>query len=258
MDINNISLRQEKIYNFIRSHNFVTIPDVSKALNISESTIRRDIKVLEIQGSICVFHGGVYAPLGYGSFSERITKNIKEKDMISEEAVKLVDSNDLIYIGGGSTLYKFALALSGKRGVSNITVVTSAMNVAATFLSSTIIKIIFIGGELISLDESMTSKITIDFLGKFNFDKAFIGTQAISAQQGYTLPNLELSELKKVVISHSKQVILLCDHTKIGKISPFNTCPMSDIDYLVTDHKAKDNKELEEIKKSGTKVILAS
>lgn len=257
MDDKYINIRQEKIYNFIRLHNFVTILDIKNSLELSDPTIRRDIKILESQGSVYTFHGGVYAFTGYGPFAKRIIKHSKEKKLIAKAAAEIVTNNDLIYIGGGSTLYEFALALSRKKNISKVTVITAAYNIAINFLHSVRLKVMIAGGELISIDESMVSKNTIDFIRKFNIDKAFLGSQAISAASGYTLPNLELSELKKVIVGQSEQVVILCDYTKIGKRDPYNICPISEIDTVVTDYNAKGNKELEAISNSGTKVIIA-
>lgn len=250
-----ISIRQEEIYNYIAQCNIATIQDISRALHISQSTIRRDLKMLEEQHRITSFHGGVAVSSGYGTFAERTTKNISEKQEIGLKGTELVENNDVIYIGGGSSTYEFAVALSRRNDFVNVSVVTSAMNIAKCFVHNKVFKVIIPGGEFEAEDESMTSKITIDFLKNFNFNKAFVGSQALSARCGYTIPQYKLSEMKKVVVEHSKTLVLLCDHTKIGKVSPYNVCGINKIDILVTDHCEENKEELGQMAAEGVKII---
>ncbi len=253
-----ISLRQEEIYNYIAQCNIVTIEDISKALHISQSTIRRDLKLLEEQRRITSFHGGVSVNSGYGTFVERTTRNISEKQAIARPAVAMVEAGDVIYVGGGSSTYEFAISLARKNDLANVSIVTSAMNIAKCFVHNKIFKVIVPGGGFEAEDESMTSKITMDILRNFNFDKAFVGSQAVNAQQGYTIPNYKLSELKKVVVAHAKRLILLCDHSKIGKISPYTVCGIRKVDILITDQCSKNAAEIRNIKQAGVEVVCVT
>ncbi len=251
-----IMKRQDEVLSFISSQKYTTVNDICKKLNLSPSTVRRDIKVLEEQRKITLFHGGVAINENYGTFTERRTHNVEEKRVIGEYAAKLVTNGDVIYIGGGSTTYEFALSLASRVDFKRITVITCAFNIASCFINNENIRTIIAGGELIAMDESMTSKLTIDAVKQFNFTKAFIGCRAVNAQQGLMCPRLDLNELKKVVVSNTKDVILMCDHTKIGRISALNTCPLSDLRILITDKKAKNNSALSELIDRGLEVVL--
>lgn len=250
-----ISIRQEEIYNFISKSNVVTIQEISEALNLSQSTIRRDLKALEDDNRIISFHGGVSVNTGYGTFSERTSKNISEKRKIAKAASDLIENNDFIYIGGGSTTYEFANTLSKRTNLNGVTVVCSAMNISRCFISNKSFKVIVPGGVLESEDESMHSQMTIDIIRNFNFTKAFVGTQAVNAKKGYTIPRLNLGELKEVVQENSEQLIILCDHTKIGKTSAYKVCDIEKVSTIITDYFQGSEDELKEIEKHGTKVI---
>lgn len=255
MDYNLITQRQQEIYDFIANANVTTIQEISDALKFSPSTIRRDLKVLEKEKRIQSFHGGVSVNTGYGSFIERTSKNSEVKKKIAEAAVELVEDNDFIYVGGGSTPFEFAAMLGRRFDLSGVTIVCSAMNIARCFVANKQFKIIVPGGELEAEDESMASKMTIDMLSRYNFTKAFVGSQAINAKNGYSIPRLNLSELKSMIVENSKELILLCDHTKIGKVSAYKVCGIDGVHTLITDFFAENEEELQKIADHGVKVI---
>lgn len=250
-----ISVRKDEIYNYVAMVGMATIQDISLALNISESTIRRDLKELEKEYKITSFHGGVSVNSGYDTFAARTIKNISQKKAIAAAAASLMKSHDVIYIGGGSTTFEFATALSLKKDLHNVSVITAAMNIAKCFVKNKNFKVIISGGEVESEDESMTSKYTTDFISGFNFDKSFIGSQAVSVQQGYTMPKYKLSELKKVVVQHSKELVLLVDHSKVGKVDSFNVCDISKVSTIVTNAYPENEEELSKMESRGVKVI---
>ena len=106
-----------------------------------------------------------------------------------------------------------------------------------------------------TFDESMTSQMTLDSLSAFNFTKAFLGVQGLTVGRGYTLPTIELVDLK-AVIAHTDRVILLCDYTKLGKVGSYNICPVSRIDTVVTDKRGRGQGEQEAIGRAGVDFIL--
>ncbi|MEG1474037.1 MAG: DeoR/GlpR family DNA-binding transcription regulator [Christensenella sp.] len=255
MNASLITLRQEEIYNCIVHSNVATIQDISDTLHISQSTVRRDLKILLDEKRIQSFHGGVSVNTGYDSFFERTTKNIEYKRKIGQRAVKLIQNNDFIYIGGGSTTFEFANVLCRCAYLKDVTIVCSAMNIARCFVGNRAFKVIVPGGELEDENESMASKMTIDTLRKYNFTKAFVGTQAVNAKNGYTIPRLNLSELKSLIVENAKELILICDHTKIGKISAYKVCDIGEVTKIITDKYDGNEEEIKEIEKFGSQVI---
>lgn len=250
-----IFARRQRIYDYISRKNFTAVNEISEVLGITPSTVRRDLKSLEKQKKIISFHGGVSVDGGYVSYELRTLKCAEEKKRIGERAAMLIEDNDAIYIGGGSTTYEFARALSKRSELKNVLIVASSVNAASAFLQPDNFKVLIPGGEFNSINESMTSYTSLEFIKNFNFKKAMVGTQAIDLDFGYTNPTFELNELKKVIMSHAQKVILLCDHTKIGKADPFITCKLNRLDTIVTDKNSKTENMLEKIAEQGPKII---
>lgn len=245
-----ISRRQEEILNILNTQKYITVNNLSEILNVSHSTIRRDIKILEKRGIVNSFHGGIALKEDYGTFSERKVRYPEEKQRIGTYCAGLVNSGEIIYIGGGSTCNEFARALAKRTDIEQVAVITCAFNIARYFIKHPGFKVIMAGGELIDEDESMTSKITIDAVKQFNFNKAFIGCSGVNVKQGIMYPNLALNELKKIVIDNSKYVILMIDHSKIGKISAVSAYPINRANLIVTDNGVQA-REIEELRSTG-------
>ena len=251
-----IQYRRNSIYEYIERHGIITIDAISSALNISSSTVRRDVRWLESQNKIEIFHGGVTSKkYNYENFSMRMTKMSKEKKAIGEYAAKMVEDGDLIYIGGGSTTFEFAKALSKRIGLNGITLVISAINIATCFVNIKGFEVIIPGGTFISCDESMTSKITLNNLSKFNFDKVFTGIIGIEPEAGYTMPNFELAELKATLFNQSRDIFVLADYTKFGTIAPYKVRNLKKSDNIITNYNIEADRIYKKIKDKGVKVV---
>jgi Transcriptional regulators of sugar metabolism len=251
-----IQFRRDSIYDYIEKHGIVTIEAISSALNISTSTVRRDVSWLESQRKVETFHGGVTSKKNsYENFSMRMAKMNEEKKAIGEHAVKMVEDGDLIYIGGGSTTYEFAKALSTRYDFKHTTIVASAINIATCFANLEVKEIIIPGGSLVSFDESMISKMTIRNLSRFNFDKVFTGVMGVDWEAGYTMPNLELAELKSILFKQAKNVIILADYTKFGMVAPYKIRDLKEGDCIVTNYNIETDKICKKIRTQGIQVI---
>lgn len=255
MNNDSIDLRQQAIYEFVSERNFTAIKELCEALDLKPATVRRDIKRLEQQNKLISFHGGVSVVTGYEKYELRTLRNAEIKKEIGKRAATLVESNDTLYIGGGSTTYAFARELVMRSDIKNVLVIASSINTASLFVDRENFKVMIPGGEIYALDESQTSPVALDLIRSFYFSKAFVGTSAIDPAVGYTNPKFDLNELKKVVLEHSKEVILLCDHTKIGKADPFVACPTRGIDIMITDCNRETKALTESIAAKGTDVI---
>jgi len=94
----------------------------------------------------------------------------------------------------------------------------------------------------------------INYLDKYNFDKAFIGVNGISIEEGFTTPNELEAEVDGKVVKRSKQVFILADETKFGAIAYSNICKLKDVDYIITN-KLLNSGLLKDFQKNGVEII---
>ena len=185
-------------------------------------------------------------------FDDKATVASKEKLRIAESAVKLVDPGDSIYLDGGSTVLELA-RLIAKR--TDLTVVTNSLRAAAELAESGP-RVILTGGELRRLSQTMVGPLTQAVLGKVRVDKAFMGTMGLCLDDGLTTTDPNEAFTKSLVQEHARQVILLMDSGKAGKVSFAHVGGPEHVDVLISDKKLPNN-FAKALRKRGLKIRLA-
>lgn len=194
----------------------VTLEDFKKILKgTSESTIRRDLKLLASEGEIVLLHGGAAKRMSGSyevSFGSRSILNIKEKNMIAKYAAELVSDGEVIYIDAGSTALRMVKYLKNK----DITIVSTNALIAQE-LEGAKAKCILVGGELLLATSSLVGPMTDSELQNMYFDKSFIGTSGFSKEAGINTPDPREAKKKQIVYNNSKRCYVLADSSKSGK-----------------------------------------
>ena len=209
--------RRNQILELLEQDEIINLTDICAALpDVSESTIRRDLKSLEAEGEVILLRGGGVS-LKQGSSAEvpvmsKAIKNVNEKEKIARYAASLVKDGDSVYIDSGSTLLRMARHLKGK----DIRLVTTN----ALFFSeiqNMNLKCFIIGGEINFSTGSILGTKTNSMLSEMYFDKAFLGANGFSDKAGISTPDIREAEKKQIVAKHSTKTYVLCDSSKSGK-----------------------------------------
>ncbi|MDO4977278.1 MAG: DeoR/GlpR family DNA-binding transcription regulator [Eubacteriales bacterium] len=208
--------RRMEMLQLLEQQEIVSLSDFCEHIsNVSESTIRRDLKTLEAEGEIILLRGGG-ACLKQGSYEvpvqSKTVKNVNEKEKIAKYAASLVHDGESIYIDSGSTLLRMAKYLKGK----DITLVTTN----ALFFSEIQgmnLKCFIIGGEINFSTASIVGTKTNSMLAEMYFDKAFLGANGFSDKAGISTPDIREAEKKQIVNRHSNKTYVLADSSKSGR-----------------------------------------
>ena len=107
--------------------------------------------------------------------------------------------------------------------------VTHARNLAALGF-----RVILIGGELKGSTEAVVGANAIEMLRNYNFNKGFFGTNGISIKCGFTTPDINEAEVKKMAMCHCNHKIILADSTKFDNVSSV-TFARLDTAKIITD-----------------------
>ncbi|MCH3965787.1 MAG: DeoR/GlpR family DNA-binding transcription regulator [Clostridium sp.] len=246
--------RIQKIEEYILDNNTVTLDKLADVFNVSKNTIRRDINELVEKGTIKKVYGGVSVnsnPLV--PFDKRQIKNIYSKSLIAEEAAKLIEDGDIIFVDSGTTTLNLADFLKDKK---NITIITNNLNFINKCIKYNNLNIISTGGSLVRKTNSLVGTDTLNMIKKYNINKAFMASTGISLASGVTNGSPQECEIKKLVVSKSNLVYVLIDHSKFGISSLMTYCSMEDIDYLITDKKPPEE-YIQFIKRNNVNLIIA-
>ncbi|MEI6085243.1 MAG: DeoR/GlpR family DNA-binding transcription regulator [Verrucomicrobiota bacterium] len=247
--------RLDSLRDLIRQTGVIRVEQLCRQLGVSPATVRRDLDELEKSGAIRRVHGGavsVDSRLDEPLFENKTSIAAKEKYRIAQAALKFVAPEDTIYLDGGSTVLEFARLL---RDRTNITVVTNSLR-AAMELSGRGPRLILIGGELRRLSQTVVGPLSRHVLEGLHLDKAFMGTIGFTLNEGLTTTEPSEAFTKELVMARAREVILLADSSKAGKVSFARAGRLENLHAVITDTNL-DPKFAKELTKKGIQVIKA-
>jgi DeoR family transcriptional regulator, fructose operon transcriptional repressor len=230
--------RRNRVLEVVRVRGFASLPDLATELQVSESTVRRDLDFLEVIGVARRTHGGVFytgpSPK-LPHFDVRQSVEWDKKRQIAQAASRLIEPGDTILLDGGSTTYELARILVGKP----LQVVTNSLPVAMLFSTTDTVDLVLIGGNVHSRTGVSLGPYANEMLAKLNVQRAVLSVAGIN-QRGFFNSNLLLVETERAMIKAADEVIVVADSTKFGRSSLAELGGLSEVDVLVTDDRISD------------------
>ncbi|WP_083508076.1 DeoR/GlpR family DNA-binding transcription regulator [Aureimonas frigidaquae] len=226
--------RWERILREVEMRPHVRIADLAALFGVSNETVRRDLEALSEEGLIArSFGGAAAAPMGVQPpFGERNRAYVEERARIGRCACDLVQPNDVLMIDAGSTNYQLAKALAAT--ARDLIVLTNSLAIAATLGQSATIEVIVCPGKLNSREAAVFGTETVDFLARYNADKAFISASGIS-HSGITDANLDAVAIKRRMLARGLKSFVLADHSKLHRQFVAQVASLADIEAIITD-----------------------
>jgi len=227
--------RREQLLRLVESQQRVTITQICQEFVVSQATARRDLEVLEQEGKVQRFHGGALLILSAPpepSFAERSGEQSDEKRRIGRAAAALVSDGETLFLGSGTTVLEVARNLRKHRDLTVITNSLLVMNMLADVPSITLVAL---GGILRSSEQSFIGHLTELALGELHVNKVIIGIRGIDLDTGITNDYLPETQTDRKILSISREVIVVADHTKCARISSVFLAPLSQVHTFITD-----------------------
>ena len=225
--------RKQKILKIVETQGEVDVKKLALLLNTSEITIRRDLALMANDGLIFRTHGGAMKlslaniPV---SFEQKTAMNIEQKDYICRLAAQEIVEGDIIFMDCGSTVFRLCQFIKNKA----IKVITNSLPVVYE-LSNTEVSINLIGGELDDKRQAIHGKIAVEHIERYKADKAFVGIDGISIENGLSAASEKEAEITTAMSANARMTYLLCDESKLGKDMYLKFAPLTIIDVLVTN-----------------------
>ncbi|EIM73805.1 DeoR family transcriptional regulator [Nitritalea halalkaliphila LW7] len=230
--------RHAYILQEVRVHHRILLADIADTLQVSVDTIRRDVKELDEAQLVKKVHGGAVS-LDYNIYNYVAKDNFlqQKKSDIAKKAVRLLRDDMVILMGGGTTNIEVV-----KHFPPNIklTVFTPSLPLATQLIQHPTIKIIFLGGVLSKDAQISVGADTILALQQLRVDLCFLGTGYLSVKEGLTEYDYEVVQVKKAMIERAKKTMVLTVSAKLNSVQRFQTCPIQDIDTLITELDPED------------------
>lgn len=230
----NQSNRLHELLALLEENASCSIADLAQRFEVSEETIRRDVRQLENTGRVRKVHGGVRLPdnVFEAAYHQRINENAALKRAIGIKAAEMVKDGMTLLIDSGSSAYWVAKALTKAR---NLTIITNAIEVARELTGRNNARVYFAGGEIHENYCSSFGPEAQNFMRQFTPEIAFFSMGAIEAKRGlldYFLPE---AELKRAIAPLARKIVVLVDSTKFERQGLIRTLDFKDIQVLVTD-----------------------
>lgn len=239
----------------------VTLNETIELLSISESTARRIFARLEEKGECIRGYGSIslFNPNENTAYNFESVESVRigQKEKISKEAVKLVESNDVIFLDSGTTVSHFVLALSQileQKKLSNITIFTNSL-VNLNNLHK-YVTVNLIGGKYRDNRKDFCGYIAEEAINGLHFTKCFLGTDGYSKEVGFTTTDFNTARLSKLAISNSEKSIILMDSSKFNNLSLVGFAKSGSISTVITDDEVTDENK-KTILSAGISIIIA-
>ena len=224
--------RINDILTYLQNNKRASVTELSERFYASESSIRRDLAVLEKCGCVARYYGGAAYTGTIDAYDTRINISNIQKKSIAEKAVDFVADGQTIFLDSSSTASFTIQFLSRFKGLN---IVTNCLDTAikATQLADSDVYIA--GGLIRSPSYSVTGSFAVDFFKDFHADIAFVSCTSYRASYGcFESFKTEVPE-KKTIVNNSDKSILLCDSSKFESPAAFASVGNSEIDIMITD-----------------------
>ena len=252
---NDIEVRRVKASELLGMNGFMSLAELVENLSVSESTIRRDLEILEDQGVIRRTRGGaVYvkdSPTHRLAFAEREMSAAAQKRAIAAEVAGLIPSGQTVILSGGTTCHQVAMALQGRR----VSVITNCVSVASVLSADLATEVTIVGGYVYprtGVALGPTAEAMIDGL---HATQAVLSCAGVTEEGAFEI-NQMMAAVERKMIGIADETILAIDHSKFGKRAVMRLCGLDEVDIIVTDDGA-DEQTRAWLQGLGLRVIYA-
>ena len=230
-------LKQERhniILNQLKDKRKVLSTTLSKELQVSEDTIRRDLKELELKNLLYKVHGGALSIENkILTYNERSAADIDKKIIIAKKAVRLIHNGQVIIMSGSTTNLELAKIIPDE---INATIFTYSLPIAMQLSHHPLIEVIFIGGKLNKAAQVSVGIDVVNSISNIRADICFMGTGGLDINKGLTEPNWEVAHIKKCMIQAADYVVTMCTSNKINIVERYMVVPIKNVNAIITNY----------------------
>jgi DeoR/GlpR family transcriptional regulator of sugar metabolism len=252
-----IDIRRNRILQQLRQTGKVTVSQLSEELGATQVTIRSDLASMEREGLLLRVQGGAVMASRRAendhSHDFRQIPFAREKHAIAQAALEQIRDGEILFLNSGTTAICLAESLRSRK---NLNVVTNSLAVATILGGVSTIRVTLLGGELNAQYGFTYGGDTQEQLSRYQADWAILSVEGVCGDGSITTRHAEEAVIDRLMIAQAKQVMVVADHTKIGRTGFARVCQRSDTTTLVTDDAAEEG-QLQHMGGCGWHVILA-
>ncbi|WP_115714425.1 DeoR/GlpR family DNA-binding transcription regulator [Amedibacterium intestinale] len=238
----NFEERKDLILKELNKKGKLSFHDIEKIVDVAPTTIRRDLTILNQEGLVKRFHGGIKLDNGVSEFSMRQKQSMhtEEKKLLGKKAASSIQPNELIFIGSGSSTMSMIEFMDDK----SVSVITNGIPHAEA-LHKKGIRTFLLCGFLKEHTRSLVGKETVQLMSNYKFDRCFIGANGISSNLDLLSADFLEHDIKNAAITNSIKSFVLVDSSKFNTTAMYSI-PLRDHPnmFLITDDKTHTSSQI--------------
>lgn len=236
------SERRSLISKMIVENGKVSAQELRKQFNVNETSIWRDLRLLEESGQVKRIHGGAVSIAGGSrieSFAEKMKQHLRDKERIGKAAAGMIKAQDICLLDSGTTTLQIIKQFPAElRQMNAITLVTNSMPIPREVLSWSLPNLILLGGIYLPDYQATVGPQTLAQLRELTTDLVFLGTDGITLEGGVTTANILMAEVDQLMVERSRRAILVTDSSKFGRVGFVPITSVESFQMIITDTNA--------------------
>jgi DeoR/GlpR family transcriptional regulator of sugar metabolism len=234
-----VDLRREELRRLIRRDGFLPVAEICRRLAVSEATVRRDLVAVEANGHITRTYGGALADYNssFASVTERSGRARPAKARIAECAVAQIPRTGTIFLDAGTTIEAVARALTHRRDLTRLVVVTNSLAAATVLGGATGVELHVLGGMFLNRQAALMGAQAIKALGDWSFDAAFLAGEGMDAA-GISNSHEHIAGFQRALLAQAQRICFCLDASKLGRATPHRVATWRQLSALITDASA--------------------
>jgi DeoR/GlpR family transcriptional regulator of sugar metabolism len=223
--------RKEHLLEILEREGRVVAKSVATQLDVSEDSIRRDLRELAAVGAcVRVYGGALPVPPADRPVEEKRGVATASKERVAREAVKRIRPSSTIVLDAGTTTLAMAAVLPG-----SLTVFTPSPEVAIAVARNSDARVVIIGGELMRHSMVAGGALALEAAAHIGADALFMGATGVHPDHGLTTGELDDAVTKRALAQRSSDVYVLASEEKIGAVSRFPIMGFDEVAGIVVD-----------------------
>jgi DeoR family fructose operon transcriptional repressor len=251
--------RQTRLKALLSQRGTSDLDSLAVELQVSQSTVRRDVELLEQAGLVERTHGGVVwvgekQPNGSArpyAFDQRMNYRREAKLQIAQAAAALVRPGQTVLVDGGTSTFYLARELAGR----SMQLVTNSLPIGNLFLNDDSVELLLTGGLVYPRYGVLLGPHVESFLGSIHASTLFLSCAGVHDGSVYN-QNLLLVQAERQMMRQVQQVVLLADSTKFGQQALAKLCDLSQVHVVVTDADIEPQQR-QAIEQAGCELLVA-
>ncbi|WP_130618380.1 DeoR/GlpR family DNA-binding transcription regulator [Dyella amyloliquefaciens] len=228
--------RQQRILAKLRNDGRVVAAELAAVFDVSEDSIRRDLRELAAMGLCKRVYGGALLPTATPSpLKQRRGEHSARKQALARKAAELVRPGQTLLIDTGTTNVAIASVLPTD---ARLTVITNAPHIAQLLLDREGFDVLLIGGRVDATIGGTIGAQAVEQVRRVRADLCFPGACAIDAAHGLWGFDSEEALFKRAMIEASDETVVVATDDKLGAVAAHQVAELSRVQHLVVEHSA--------------------